>query len=162
MQLEYAEHARLTEYLNHRLEQLHQHEPVLRFYDAEKKLDRYTDSINQVLRELEGQNDKNTKLDNVFYLIPHIFFNDVMAIVNGEALPLPDALLDIPPYLAELERQKKEAEAKRQAEVQAQEAKKLHEEWRRRHEKARQERQEALADQLGISVKTLGRLQKES
>lgn len=157
-QLEYREQARLTEYLNQRLEQFKQHEAILRFYGAERKMYQYTDAINQVLRELEGKNDNNTKLDNVFYLLPSIFFEDLSAIVKGEALPLPDSLLDIPPYLAELERLKKEAEEKRQAEVKAEEYRLLQEKWKQEAKERQKLKRARLADELGIDVEALEKL----
>ena len=160
MKLEYSEKARLTEYCRHRIEQFQEYRKILEFFGAEHKLDPYISGLNNVLQELEGKNDSHTMLDNVFYLKPQMFFLDIMAIVNGEALPLPDALLEIPGYLAELERLKKEAEKKLQAEIRAEENRVLFEKWRREDEERKERERNELCLKLGIRPEALVKLQE--
>ena len=117
-QLERAEQKRLHEYCRNRMEQLKEYAPVLEFFRAEQKLAPYLRGLSLMMDELEGKNDSQTKLDNVFLLLSSqgcsIFFDDLNAIVQGKELPLPDDPLEIPKHLAELERQKEEAERKRE------------------------------------------------
>ena len=159
-QLERAEQKRLQEYANYRMEQLLALAPTLEFFESEHKLKPYIDGLNNVLQELGGKNDSQTKLDNAFQLAPSMFFEDLQAIVQGKELPLPDDLLAIPTYLAEKVRQKKEAEERRQVEQQAQEHERLMEMWRERDIEAKEMKRAEICAQLGISEKALAKLQE--
>ena len=114
--------------------------------------------------DLEGKNDSQTELDNVFFFLGSqgcsIFFDDLNAIVKGKELTLIDDPLEIPKHLAELERQKEEAERKRQEAQREQERKQLEAMWRQREIEERERKKAELCAQLGISPKALAKLQE--
>lgn len=94
------------------------------------------------------------------YLIPRLFSLDLGAILNGEELlPLPDSLLEIEPYLDELERQRVETERRLQRERDIQESKRALEISRQRQAEEKARKQEELCELLGISPKALAKLQ---
>ena len=117
-QLERAEQKRLHKYCRNRMEQLKEYAQVVEFFGAEQKLAPYLRGLGLIMDDLEGKNDSQTELDNVFFLLGSqgcsIFFDDLNAIVQGKELTLIDDPLEIPKHLAELERQKEEAERKRE------------------------------------------------
>jgi hypothetical protein len=157
-QLDRAEQNRLETYCLHRIEQFQEFEPILGFFGVEHKMEPYIDGLNNVLRELEGKNDNNTKLDNAVMYIPHIFFDDLSAICQGTELPLPDSLLEIPEYLAVKEREKQEEEKRRQDEQEAQERQALQEKWRQRALKEKERKRAEICEQLGIDPIMLEKL----
>ena len=145
----------MQEYINYRMEQLKEFARVLEFFESEHKLEPYIDGLKNVLQEIGGKNDSQTKLDNAFALAPSIFFDDLSAIVKGEELPLPHDLLAIPKYLAEKERLKEEAERKQQAEDPARERQQVMAMWQQRDLEEKEKKRAEICAQLGISEKTL-------
>ena len=152
--------AELTEYCKHRMDQLEQFREVLEFFDAEHRLIGYLGSLSAICREVEGKNDEITQEQNIRYLTPGLFLEDIYSILKGQKPVLPDDILAIPAYKAEVER--KEEERKRQIEDarREEENRLLFERWGR-EERERKERERAeICAKLGIKPEALVKLQE--
>ena len=72
-QLERAEQKRLHKYCRNRMEQLKEYAQVVEFFGAEQKLAPYLRGLGLIMDDLEGKNDSQTELDNVFFFLPFEF-----------------------------------------------------------------------------------------
>ena len=162
--MEYEEEIR--EYCKKRISQVAQYEPILRFFGAKHYLSGYYKGLNEIIREIDGRNDDQTKRQNITWLIVSndgcgLFLDDIHSLLSTGKTVLPqDDIFQIPVY--QEEQRRKEEEIRRQLEDarRAEEARIRAERWRREDEERKQRERKELCEKLGISPQALAKLQQ--
>lgn len=156
--------AKLKAYCEHRMEQVGQYVPVLEYFGATDAIRHYFRGLRLIANEMDSKtNDDRTKEENVYWLLRSnncgLFFDDIHAIVNGLEPSLPDDILAIREYQDEVKRKEEEEKARIKKEADD----KAWAEMQKRIAKAEAERKKArqlqLAEELGIPIENLARLQ---
>lgn len=156
---------KLRAYCEHRIEQLEAYLPGLEYFGVGDALNHYFRGLNAIIAEMDLKtNDSETKESNALWLHSSndcwLFSKDIWAIVAGQEPPLPDDILAIRDYLAEIERKEREEQARLKkiaddlawAEMQKRMAAKEAERQKRKREQ--------LAEELGLDPEVLEKLKE--